>query len=48
MEPQVGTHADSLIAEAVVKRVTGFDVDLAWEAAYKDAMVPPKGDWNTS
>jgi len=48
LEPQVGTHADSLIAEAVVKGVTGFDVDLAWEAAYKDAMVPPKGDWNTS
>ncbi|TFK70503.1 glycoside hydrolase family 92 protein [Pluteus cervinus] len=43
----VGTHADSLIAEAVVKGVTGFDVDLAWEAVYKDATVPPEDDWTT-
>ncbi|KAJ7740527.1 glycoside hydrolase family 92 protein [Mycena metata] len=34
--PQVGTHADSLIAEAVVKGIKGFDMDLAWEAACKD------------
>lgn len=45
---QVGTHADSLIAEAVIKGVKGFDVDLAWEAAYKDAVIPPENDWNTS
>ncbi|KAJ6579665.1 glycosyl hydrolase family 92-domain-containing protein [Mycena vulgaris] len=44
----VGTHADSLIAEAVIKGVKGFDMDLAWEAAYKDGVVPPKNDWNTS
>ncbi|KAJ7476835.1 glycosyl hydrolase family 92-domain-containing protein, partial [Mycena galericulata] len=44
----VGTHADSLIAEAVIKGVEGFDVDLAWEAAYRDAIVPPENDWNTS
>jgi hypothetical protein len=44
----VGTHADSLIAEAVVKGVTGFDPDLAYEAVYKDATVPPKNDLSTS
>ncbi|KAJ7124454.1 glycosyl hydrolase family 92-domain-containing protein [Mycena epipterygia] len=44
----VGTHADSLIAEAVIKGVKGFDVDLAWETAYKDAVIPPENDWNTS
>ncbi|KAI9433354.1 glycosyl hydrolase family 92-domain-containing protein [Lactarius indigo] len=40
----VGTHADSLIAEAVLKGVTGFDLDLAYEAVYKDATVPPADD----
>jgi putative alpha-1,2-mannosidase len=45
---QVGTHADSLIAEAVVKGVTGFDLELAYEAVYKDATVPPVNDGNTS
>jgi putative alpha-1,2-mannosidase len=44
----VATHADSLIAEAVVKGVTGFDVNLAWEAVLKDATVPPVNDHNTS
>ncbi|TFK53274.1 glycoside hydrolase family 92 protein [Heliocybe sulcata] len=44
----VGTHADSLIAEAVLKGFTGFDVETAWEAVYKDATVPPVNDWNTS
>ncbi|KAF8169034.1 glycoside hydrolase family 92 protein [Mycena galopus ATCC 62051] len=44
----VGTHADSLIAEAVVKGVKGFDINLAWEAAYKDGVVPPENDWNTT
>lgn len=41
----IGTHTDSLIAEAVVK---GFgdkiDTALAWEAVKKDATVPPDGD----
>jgi hypothetical protein len=32
----------------VVKGVKGFDMDLAWEAAYKDAVVPPENDWNTT
>ncbi|EIW81934.1 glycoside hydrolase family 92 protein [Coniophora puteana RWD-64-598 SS2] len=40
----VATHADSMIAEAVLKNVTGFDVDTAWEAVYKDATVPPIDD----
>lgn len=45
----VGTHADSLIAEAVLKNVSGLttqeDRDLAWEAVWKDCNVPPVGDW---
>ena len=41
----MGTHADSLIAEAVAKNITGFDRDLAWEAVWKDATMPPVDDW---
>lgn len=44
---QVGTHADSLIGEALRKGVTGFDRELAWEALWKDATVPPARDQNT-
>ncbi|KAF9224665.1 hypothetical protein BS17DRAFT_780264 [Gyrodon lividus] len=40
----VGTHADSLVAEAVLKGIIGFDLDTAWEAVYKDATVPPIND----
>ena len=40
----VGTHADSLVAEAVLKNISGFDRELAWEAVWKDATVPPKND----
>jgi len=40
----IGTHADSLVAEAIRKGFTGFDRDLAWQAVYKDAMTPPDGD----
>ncbi|KAF5364296.1 hypothetical protein D9756_001134 [Leucocoprinus leucothites] len=43
----VGTHADSLIAEAVRKGVKGFDRELAWQAVLKDATVPPKNDATT-
>jgi predicted alpha-1,2-mannosidase len=43
----IGTHADSLVAEAVLKGVTGFDLDTAWEAVYKDATVPPINDNTT-
>ncbi|GAC96181.1 glycosyl hydrolase [Pseudozyma hubeiensis SY62] len=38
----ISTHADSLIAEAVVKGVSGFDVEKAWEAVRKDGTVPPE------
>ncbi|KAI0735964.1 glycosyl hydrolase family 92-domain-containing protein [Earliella scabrosa] len=41
----VGTHADSLVAEAVVKGIRGFDLDTAYEAVRKDATVPPEDDW---
>jgi len=40
----IGTHADSLVAEAIRKGFHGFDRELAWRAVYKDAMVPPDGD----
>ncbi|KAF8547214.1 glycoside hydrolase family 92 protein [Imleria badia] len=44
----VATHADSLIAEAILKGFTGFDIDAAWNAVYKDATVPPINDTTTS
>ena len=40
----IGTHADSLVAEAINKHFKGFDYQLAWDAVYKDAMTPPDGD----
>lgn len=40
----IGTHADSLVAEAMVKGFKGFDYNLAWDAVLKDAMTPPDGD----
>jgi predicted alpha-1,2-mannosidase len=40
----IGTHADSLVAEAIRKGFRGFDRELAWKAVYKDAMSPPDGD----
>ncbi|MCA1629077.1 MAG: GH92 family glycosyl hydrolase [Acidobacteria bacterium] len=40
----IGTHADSVLADAYVKGVRGFDLKKAYEAAYKDAMTPPDGD----
>lgn len=40
----LGTHADSLVAESITKGFHGFDVNLAWQAVYKDAMTPPNGD----
>lgn len=40
----VGSHSDSIIAEAVSKGFTGFDLDLAYEAVYKNAMTPPDQD----
>ncbi len=40
----IGTHADSLVGEAMAKGFKGFDYGLAYEAVYKDAMTPPDGD----
>jgi predicted alpha-1,2-mannosidase len=40
----IGTHADSLIAEAINKGFKGFDYRLAYEAVRKDATTPPDGD----
>jgi predicted alpha-1,2-mannosidase len=40
----IGSHADSLVAEAIRKHFTGFDYNLAYAAVYKDAMTPPDGD----
>lgn len=40
----IGTHADSLVAEAINKGFKGFDYKLAYDAVYKDAMSPPDGD----
>ncbi|MEI8197669.1 MAG: GH92 family glycosyl hydrolase [Phycisphaerae bacterium] len=34
----VGTHADAMIADALVKGITGFDVPTAYEAIRKDAF----------
>jgi len=42
----IGTHADSIIADAHVKGVRGFDLKKAYAATYKDAMTPPDGDTN--
>ena len=40
----IATHADSMLAEAINKGFRGFDLNLAYKAAYKDAMTPPDGD----
>lgn len=40
----IGTHADSLIAEAIRKGFKGFDYSLAYQAVSKDANTPPDGD----
>ena len=40
----IGTHADSLIAEAINKGFTGFDYRLAYAAVRKDATIAPDGD----
>ncbi|HME39244.1 MAG TPA: GH92 family glycosyl hydrolase [Steroidobacteraceae bacterium] len=40
----IGTHADSLVAEAINKGFKGFDYKLAYAAVYKDAMTPPDED----
>eukprot|EP00434_Breviolum_minutum_P007414 symbB.v1.2.006545.t1/scaffold388.1/size215153/6 len=36
-DSMVGTFADVVIADAIIKNISGFDVDLAWQALYKDS-----------
>ena len=40
----IATHADSLVAEAILKGFHGFSYQTAWDAVLKDATVPPDGD----
>jgi len=40
----IGSHADSVLADAWVKGIRGFDLEKAYEATRKNAMVPPDGD----
>jgi predicted alpha-1,2-mannosidase len=40
----IGTHADSVIADAYVKGFRGFDLNKAYAATRKNAMTPPDGD----
>lgn len=40
----VGTHADSVIAQAMSAGVKGFDWDVAWEAVHKNTYTPPDRD----
>ena len=40
----IATHADAVIADAYMKGIRNFDVNLAYEAMRKDAMMPPDGD----
>ncbi|EST07730.1 Glycosyl hydrolase family 92 [Kalmanozyma brasiliensis GHG001] len=41
----ISTHADSLIAEAAVKGVKGFNMDKAWQAVLKDGTIPPEREF---
>jgi predicted alpha-1,2-mannosidase len=43
----IGTHSSSLIAESLAKGFNGFDLEMAWEAIYLDAMTPPENDLTT-
>lgn len=40
----IATHADAVIVDAFMKGIRDYDVDLAYEAIRKDAMVPPDCD----
>lgn len=40
----IGTHADAIIADAIVKNITGFSLQKAYEACIKDATVPSGND----
>ena len=43
----IGTHSSSLIAESLAKGFHDFDLEVAWAALWKDAMVPPEDDLTT-
>ncbi len=43
----IGTHADAVIADALVKNFRGYDLQKAYAAVYKDAMTPPENDTGT-
>lgn len=40
----IGTHADAVIADAYMKGIRNYDVDLAYEAMRKNAFEPPVCD----
>jgi putative alpha-1,2-mannosidase len=40
----LSTHGDSVIADAYLKGIRGFDLNKAYAATYKTAMTPPDGD----
>ena len=40
----IGTHADAVISDAYMKGIRNYDVNLAYEAMRKNAMVPPDSD----
>ncbi len=44
----IGTHADAVIADALVKNIPGIDLQLAYQAVRKDAFVAPLGDTGNS
>jgi len=37
----IGTHADAVVSDAYMKGIRNYDINLAYEAMRKDAMVPP-------
>jgi len=43
----IGTHSDAIIADAVVKEVGGFDLDILYQAMLRHATVPgaPNGEY---
>lgn len=40
----ISTHADAVVADAYIKGIRNFDVNLAYEAVHKDAFTPPDDD----
>jgi predicted alpha-1,2-mannosidase len=40
----IGSHSDSVIADAWVKGIRGFDLGLAYQATRHNAFDPPEGD----